>query len=121
MNNCTFTGNLVRDPKLNTVKTDDGDKEVCNFTFANNEGWGDKKTTTYIDASVWGGAAAACKTHLVKGSKVAACGSISLRKWETQDGEPRSVISLDANRVDFLSGKPKPEASESTESDDIPF
>lgn len=119
MNNCTFTGNLVRDPKLNDV----GDKNVCNFTLANNEGWGDKKTVTYIDVSVWGGQAEACSKHLFKGRLAAVSGQISLRKWNTQEGEERSVISLNASRVDFLSGKgkPKAEASESTESDDIPF
>ena len=121
MNNCTFTGNLVRDPKLDDV----GDKKVCNFTLANNEGWGDKQTVTYIDVSVWGGQAAACAEHLFKGRPAAVSGSISLRKWKTKDDEERSVLSLRANRVDFLGGcKDKPETSTtpaSSEPDDIPF
>ncbi|MGY1465500.1 single-stranded DNA-binding protein (plasmid) [Bacillus toyonensis] len=44
----TITGRLTRDPESNTY----GEKTVCRFTVAVDDGYGDKKTTDFFNVSV---------------------------------------------------------------------
>lgn len=46
----TITGRLTRDPESNTY----GEKTVCRFAVAVDDGYGDKKTTDFFNVSVWG-------------------------------------------------------------------
>jgi single-strand DNA-binding protein len=130
INSVVITGNLTRDPEL---KTTDGGTKVCNLRVAVNgrrkngsEEWVDKPN--YFNITVWGAQGESCAEYLAKGRPVAVEGRLEFRERDTDDGH-REYISIVANTVQFLGGKPKDEKVESTEpeaegsqdGDDIPF
>lgn len=84
MNVFTFTGNLGRDCRTNTV----GQSFVCNFAVAVTEGYGDRKRTHWVDCALWGKQAEAFAPYLVKGQQVAVSGEFGMK--EASDKYPAS-------------------------------
>ncbi|MDA3793267.1 MAG: single-stranded DNA-binding protein [Elusimicrobia bacterium] len=138
-------GNLTRKPELRSTQ---GGRSVTTLSVAVNRVYKDKNTgekvenTDFIDVSVWGRQAETCEKYLSKGSGVYVEGRLNLRRWESQNGDPRSKLEVVARNVQFLSyggsnksnsgdnedSYPKDETnpkgetkSQDTESEDIPF
>tara|TARA_Y100001972_G_scaffold125966_2_gene178454 strand:+ start:373 stop:744 length:372 start_codon:yes stop_codon:yes gene_type:complete len=101
MINATVTGNLGRDPE----KKGEGPVVVA---IASTNGYGDRKTTTWVRVAFWGKQGESALAHLKKGSAVAVAGFMYVREWES-DGRSGSVLEMDGQRWEF-SG-PKPEAT----------
>ena len=121
INNLVISGNLTADPEIVQTKSDTA---VTRFTIANNESYGEKKTTTFLPVTVFGKAAENCAKYLKKGTFVACVGKLRQDRWE-KDGVPRSAIAMTANSVQFGS-KPQSQAPEPSEpatesTDDLPF
>lgn len=97
VNQCTFIGNLGRDPEIRSMSN--GDK-VANFTIAVTEKWKDRQTgerkekTQWIPIVVWGAAAGICERYLRKGSKIYLSGSFETRKWQDQSGQDRYTTEI---------------------------
>ena len=119
-NHVTLVGRLGRDPE--TKFTGSG-KAVANFSIATDEGFGDKKKTTWHSIVCWEKTAEAVQKYVKKGSLVLVDGRIQVREWE-KDGKKNKAFEIVANRVQFLD-KAKPtsegEGSQETGDDDIPF
>jgi single-strand DNA-binding protein len=133
INVVVLTGNLTRDPELRNTN---GGTSVCNLRLAVNSRrknasgeWVDKPN--YFNITVWGAQGESCAEYLAKGRPVAVEGRLDFRERDTDDGH-REYISIIADTVQFLGGKPKDEAPDGVEpeeaeeaggegEDDIPF
>ena len=100
MNNCTFTGNIVRDAELRYTQ---GGMAIASFTLAVDRGYGEKKTTAFLGMTLFGKRAESLVQHLTKGSKVGVVAEVSQSSWE-QDGEKRSKIEFIVNDVELMGG-----------------
>ena len=128
MNSLTIIGNITRDPEVRTTKTG---KTVCNFWVAVNskrkDSNGDSITDFFL-VSAWNALGENCGRYLAKGRKVAVCGTVSCRAYQTQGGEIRSEMDVLADVVEFLSPSGQNAQPSQAESftpvqpdDDLPF
>lgn len=110
MINQTFiTGNLVHDPQSKELPS--GSK-VCNFRLANSRKYTDntgnsREETLFIGVQVFGKSATHCQQFLRKGSQVLVQGRLQFKEYQAKDGSKRSEISILADTVQFLDGKPQ--------------
>ena len=101
-------GNLTRDPEERFTP---GGKAVTTLPIAVNRYYTDKDTgkrvnaVDFIDVSVWGRMAENCVKYLSKGRPVYIEGRLSVRRWETPNGEARSKMEVVARNVQFLGGR----------------
>lgn len=77
MLNLSLAGNLGRDAEHKTTQSG---QELCSFAVAVNVGFGENKTTVWVDCTRWGKGAEGLARILRKGSKVAVCGELSMRE-----------------------------------------
>jgi len=104
-NQATFVGNLTRDPEARNLASG---SMVVNFTIAVN---GYKEgDVSFIPVVAWEKTAEICAKSLRKASRVLVAGEIKQDNWETEDGQKRSKLFLNARTVQFLD--PKGEVSE---------
>ena len=102
MNKLILIGNLTRDPETRTTPSG---HTVCNFDLAVNERKGGQDSTTYFRISAWDKTGESCQKYLSKGKKVFVAGPVSARTYQTGSGETRVSLEVNANDVEFLSGK----------------
>ena len=119
MNKLFITGNLTRDPELRTTSAG---KEVCTFTVAVNRrktGNNQQPEADFFRVSAWDGLAKSCGQFLAKGRKVAVVGSVSVHTFQTQTGETKAQLEVNASDVEFLS--PKGDGFTQVDEPDNPF
>lgn len=113
INNCTFTGRLVRDC---TRKVIPSGTALVSFDMANNTGWGDKEKVTYITVNLWGKMGEKVAQYLLKGKAVGVAGELTVDKWiSPADGVERTKLVLSCNNLTLLSTGSRP--AESTPED----
>lgn len=125
MNNCTFIGRIGRDAV--TRFTSNG-KPVAGWSLAVDTGFGDKKTTTWLDCSLWGDRAEKLAQYILKGDRLGVVGELG-----TREHEGKTYVTLTVHDVTLLGDKrdtveraapPKPAQAASADAfvdDDIPF
>ena len=92
MNSVQLLGNLARDPEIRFTKTG---RAVAMFTVACTRTYvpagstEQKELTDFIPCVAWGNLAENCGNNLAKGSRVFVQGRISVRSYETPDGQKR--------------------------------
>jgi single-strand DNA-binding protein len=135
VNKVVLTGRLTRDPELRRTASD---RAVTQMGIASSRRYkardGEwKEMTAFVNVVVWGRQAETCAEFLRKGSAVFIEGRLNSRSWETQDGQKRSTIEVQADRIQFLDRIAKPEIPEdefvetgggaglSDSDDDVPF
>ncbi|MFH1744518.1 MAG: single-stranded DNA-binding protein [bacterium] len=102
MNRIILIGRLTRDPD---VKYTNSGVAVANFSlavdrrFKNAQG---ERETDFINLVAWRKTAELCGQYLSKGRQVAVEGSLQMRKYQTQQGENRTVYEVVADSVQFL-------------------
>jgi single-strand DNA-binding protein len=101
MNVWTFTGRLGADGELRTTQS--GEK-VLGFRVANDVGFGERKTTQWVDCSIWGRRAESLAPHLTKGKGVVISGEVQLREYEKRDGTRGAQMSVRVAEIDFMGG-----------------
>lgn len=101
MNVWTFTGRLGADGELRTTQS--GEK-VLGFRVANDVGFGDRKTTQWVDCSIWGRRAESLAPHMTKGKAVVISGEVTLREFEKRDGTRGAGLSVRVAEIDFTGG-----------------
>jgi single-strand DNA-binding protein len=101
-NQVTIVGNLTDDPELRY--TPNG-AAVVNFSVAvtprmrdESGGWKDGDTS-FFRVNAWRNLAENVAESLTRGSRVIVTGRLRQRSWETQDGEKRSVVEIEADEV----------------------
>lgn len=110
MINQTFlTGNLVRDPEVKDLPSG---SRVCNFRLAHSRKSTDnngnqREETLFIGVQVFGKQATHCHQFLHKGSAVVVAGRLQQREYQAKDGSKRNEISIMADSVQFMDGRPQ--------------
>jgi single-strand DNA-binding protein len=104
LNRVLMAGRITRDPELRYTPSGTA---VCNLRLASSRRYKDrsgewKDDSTFINVVVWGKTAENCGEYLKKGSAVMVEGRLQSRSWETEDGQKRSVVEINALRVEFL-------------------
>jgi len=101
-NTIVLVGNLVDDPELRF--TPQG-VAVANFRMAvsrrvpdGNGGWKDADTS-FFRVNCWRQLAENVAESLQRGSRTMVSGRLKMRQWETQEGEKRSVVEIEADEV----------------------
>ena len=101
--NITVVGNLTDAPE---VRFTNNGNAVANFTVASSTRYMDKTTnewkdgdTTYMRCSIWRQYAENVTESLTKGTRVIVTGRLKQRSYETQDGQKRTVMELEADEV----------------------
>ena len=136
-NRVVLVGNLGKDAE---VRFTSSGTAVANFAIATTERWttkeGEKqKKTEWHRIVLWGRAAEALQSYLVKGKQVLVEGSIQSSKWQDKEGNDRYTTEIKARGVTLLGGRPDADASaghqqptaqdfsatDSLTEDDIPF
>lgn len=99
MNVWTFTGRLGADAELRTTQ---GGEKVLGFRVANDVGFGDRKTTQWVECSLWGRRGEAIAQFMTKGKQVCVSGELTMREFEKRDGTRGAGLSVRVNEVDFM-------------------
>lgn len=111
---------------------------VCNVALAFNVGYGDRKTTTWIEASLWGKQAEGLAPHLLKGTAIVAyLKDIKLDEYTRRDGTSGAKLIGVLTDLEFAGSKQegeqaprqaprqappqKPEQNFEDFEDDLPF
>lgn len=102
MNVWTFTGRLGADAELRSTQS--GEK-VLSFRVANDVGFGDRKTTQWVECSLWGRRGEAISQYMTKGKQVCVSGELSLREFQKRDGTAGSGLSVRVSEVDLMGGR----------------
>lgn len=100
MNNCTFIGRIGRDAETRQA----GSSDVTSWPVAVDVGFGDKKTTLWLDCAMWGERGTKIAAYIKKGDSVGVSGELSMREYQ-KDGTTKTVATLRINDVKLLAAK----------------
>lgn len=101
-NQITIVGNLTDDPEL---KYTPNGAAVVNFSVAVSPRFKDEAgnwkdgDTSFFRCSAWRSLAENIAESLTRGTRVVVTGRLKQRSWETQDGDKRSVVEIEADDV----------------------
>lgn len=104
MNKVNIIGNLTRDTEL-SYTTGQNQTAVCKFSVAVEDGWGEKKRTSFIPVVVFGKQAESCDKYLRKGSKVGVTGRLQTDSYENKEGKKVYTWTVVAEATEFLTPK----------------
>lgn len=104
LNKVLLMGNLTQNPELRYTPSG---SPVCDFNMAINrrfiQGNGQEKDETcFVGITIWGKQAESCSRYIQKGSAVFVEGRLIFEKWEDREGNSRSRLRVNAERVQFL-------------------
>ncbi|MBM3142092.1 MAG: single-stranded DNA-binding protein [Chloroflexi bacterium] len=97
-------GNLGSDPEMHFTPSG---TPVTSFSIATNRVYtapdGERKQETeWFRVTAWRKQAESCNQFLTKGQRVYVEGSLRTRTWEDRDGQRRTTLEVNADRVLFL-------------------
>lgn len=108
LNQVTFIGRLTADPE----KQNAGDYDKARFTLAVGRDFGkDRDETDFILCESWNQSAKFLLAYTKKGHLLAITGRLEQKRWQTDDGENRSMYIVVADRVKSLTTKKEAEAA----------
>lgn len=124
MNQCIFSGNLVRKPELKYVGDDK--TPVVNFTIAINSQFTDrggekKKEVIYVDCEAWAEGAECISRNCDKGDYLIVYDTrVRNVKWTDSDGKPCSRVKFRVGKFEFVPGtrRHKDDTSQAPPADD---
>lgn len=97
-----LTGRLTADVEL---KVTPSGKNVCSFSIAVDRGYGENKTTDFINIVAWNGSAEFISKYFGRGDMIGIEGSIVTRKYTDKNGNNRTVFEVVASNIQFIGGK----------------
>lgn len=105
LNDVKLVGRLTKDPELRYTTQGTA---VCHFRIAvgrkykdrNSSEW--KEEVAFVPCSVWRESAERCGQRLKKGSPVFIEGRLKSREWQTKEGQKRSDLEVDIQKIQFL-------------------
>lgn len=109
MNKCLFIANLTKDPELRFIPA--SGMAVCKFSLAINDGYGEKKTVSYINCVAFGKTAEAVANYTGKGSKVAVESRVKTGSYDKKDGTKVYTTDFMVDKIEFLDNKKESNAS----------
>lgn len=102
INKAILMGRLTRDPELR--HTGSG-TPVCSFSIAIDNGYGDNRSTDFINCVAWNKTAEFVEKYFTKGRMIIVIGRIQTRTWEGQDGKKNYATEVVASEVSFGESK----------------
>lgn len=78
---------------------------VLQFSFALNSGYGDKKTTSWVNCSIFGKRAQTLSEILNKGDRVGISGELTNRKYQDKSGAEKYSLECRINDLTLLGSK----------------
>ena len=105
LNEVVISGRLTRDAELRQTPSGTA---VTDIIVASNRIWSkdsDKQEeATFVDVTIWGRQAESLAQYLTKGRHVMLTGRLKLNKWETDEGDRRSKLTVVAEKVNLTPG-----------------
>ncbi|MGH2690812.1 MAG: single-stranded DNA-binding protein [Actinomycetota bacterium] len=100
-NQVTVVGNLTREPELRYTPSG---AAVAKFGLAVNRSYtnrnGEKvEDTSFFNVNAWRQLAENVAESLTTGTRVIVSGRLQSRSWETEDGQKRTVVEIEADEV----------------------
>lgn len=104
LNEIILQGRTTSDLEL---KTTNSGKSVCSFTLAVERDFstGGEKATDFINIVTWNKTAEFVSRYFAKGKQMIVNGSLQTRKYQTQNGDNRTVTEVVAEKVYFAGDK----------------
>lgn len=79
---------------------------VCNVALAFNVGYGDRKTTTWVEAAIWGKQAEGLVDHLLKGTAIVVhLKDLKIEEYDKRDGGRGAKLTATMIDMEFAGGK----------------
>lgn len=101
--NCVVLGGVVgRDMEITATKNG---KYIGKFSLAVTNGWGENKTTTWVNCLILGERANKLAQHITKGTKLVVNGRLDVRQYDKQDGTKGTSVDVIVNDFEFAGGK----------------
>lgn len=89
----TIAGRLTRDAQHKST----ANSELCSFSVAADDGFGENKTTLFFDCTKWGKGSAKLTEYLLKGTAVTVSGTLGTK--EADNG--KTYLQIRVNDVDM--------------------
>lgn len=110
INNVVLVGRLANDPEMRYTPSGTA---VTKFRLAvarpprrgGEEGAAAEEETDWLNIVTWGSVAENVAQYLDKGALVGIEGRVQSRTWETQDGQKRYEVEINARNVQFLESR----------------
>jgi single-strand DNA-binding protein len=102
LNSCNFIGRVGKSPEIRSTQ---GGKDVCTFSLAVDDGWGDNKKVTWLSLVTWDKLAKFCSDYLTKGSLIFVSGKLQIREWDDKEGVKRYSTEIVASNIQMLEKK----------------
>ena len=103
MNSCVFTGNISREPELKFIPS--SGMAVVKFSLAVNDGWGEKKTTSFLNMVAFKNTAEAIANYTTKGSKVTVRCHVKTGSYDNPEGKKVYTTDFYVDEIEFPSKK----------------
>lgn len=84
---------------------------ACNRTYTTADGER-REETEWFRVTAWARLAELCNQFLAKGRKVYIEGRLSTRSWETNDGQRRFSVEINASEMVLLDSRPRGDSPE---------
>ncbi|HTT59185.1 MAG TPA: single-stranded DNA-binding protein [Acidimicrobiales bacterium] len=101
-NTITVAGNITRDPELKFLNSG---QAAVRLSIAVNRRWQNRQTqeweerVSYFEVAGYGALAENAANSLTKGTRVIVSGRLEQRSWETENGEKRSIVEINADEI----------------------
>ena len=111
LNHVVLIGNLGNDPEMRYTPSGTA---ITTFRLAvsrppRRDAPDSEEQTDWLDIVTWSSLAENCAQYLDKGSPVAVEGRVQSRTWQTQDGQKRYSVEINARNVQFLESRQEAE------------
>lgn len=100
MNTINLIGRFGKDHEVRATQSG---KVVLSNTLAVNANYGEG--TNWIDIKIWNKPAEATEKYTKKGSLVGVTGELRQESWENAEGQKRSKLVVNVNKIEFLDSK----------------
>ncbi len=101
-NTITVVGNVTRDPELKFLNSG---QAALRMSIAVNRRWLNRQTqewdekVSYFEVAGYGPMAENAANSLAKGTRVIVTGRLEQRSWETENGDKRSIVEINADEI----------------------
>src|ERR1700684_2476377 len=98
----TVVANVARDPELKSLNSG---QAAVRLSIAVNRRWQNRQTqeweerVSYFEVTGYGSMAENAANSLTKGTRVIVNGRLEQRSWETENGDKRSIVEINADEI----------------------
>lgn len=97
LNQIAIMGRLVRDPEARTA----GTHTIYSFAIANDDGFGDKKKTSFFNCQAWNKTGENLAKFFHKGDLIILSGKVTVDSYTDKDGNKKEKTVITINGWDF--------------------